>query len=126
MYAGVKDLAENPHNLQNPVMIQDRGLQRGDSITRDLHTKDLLTTSCITLHEMANMNASFTGNKLQHPACFKRCAVRGRLAARAAAQATDDLGFKMMRRGVKEASNETLLSPRFYTTDFDTMETMFS
>jgi magnesium-protoporphyrin IX monomethyl ester (oxidative) cyclase len=45
---------------------------------------------------------------------------------KAAAQATDDLGFKMMRKGVKEASNETLLSPRFYTTDFDAMEDMFS
>ena len=31
-------------------------------------------------------------------------------------------GFKEMRKGVKEAADETLLSPRFYTTDFDEME----
>ena len=72
------------------------------------------------------MNASFTTNKLQRPACFRQSPGRGRLVAKAAAQATDDLGFKMMRRGVKEASSETLLSPRFYTTDFDAMENMFS
>lgn len=43
----------------------------------------------------------------------------------ARAAASDD-GFKMMRRGVKEAADETLLSPRFYTTDFDEMEELFS
>ena len=75
---------------------------------------------------MANMNASFSGTQFQKPVCFRRTSCKGRLIARAAAQATDDLGFKMMRRGVKEASNETLLSPRFYTTDFDAMENMFS
>ena len=36
------------------------------------------------------------------------------------------MGFKLMRRGVKEAADETLLSPRFYTTDFDEMEELFS
>lgn len=30
-----------------------------------------------------------------------------------AAAATDDLGFKMMRKGVKEAAKETILSPRW-------------
>ena len=106
---------------QNP----GHSISKGDSITHDLQHKRFVDDSA---HHsiMANMNATFTSNKLQHPACFKRCAVRGRLVAKAAAQATDDLGFKMMRRGVKEASNETLLSPRFYTTDFDAMETMFS
>ena len=33
-----------------------------------------------------------------------------------AAAATEDLGFKTMRNGVKVASDETLLTPRFYTT----------
>ena len=47
------------------------------------------------------------------------------VSARAAA-AEGDMGFKMMRRGVKEAADETLLSPRFYTTDFDEMEELFS
>jgi magnesium-protoporphyrin IX monomethyl ester (oxidative) cyclase len=33
--------------------------------------------------------------------------------------------FEMMRQGVKVAAAETLLSPRFYTTDFDEMEQLF-
>lgn len=47
------------------------------------------------------------------------------MPARAAA-ATNELGFKEMRKGIKEAASETILSPRFYTTDFDEMEEMFS
>eukprot|EP00898_Chlorokybus_atmophyticus_P002118 jgi/Chlat1/2907/Chrsp2S04663 len=35
-------------------------------------------------------------------------------------------GFEIMRKGVKVASSETVLTPRFYTTDFDEMERMFS
>ena len=31
-----------------------------------------------------------------------------------------------MRRGIKEAANESILTPRFYTTDFEEMEEMFS
>ena len=54
-------------------------------------------------------------------------ACRPCVTARAAASSDKNaLGFKMMRRGVKEASDETLLSPRFYTTDFDEMEELFS
>ena len=44
--------------------------------------------------------------------------------AAAAAQA-DDLGFKLMRKGVKEAASDSILTPRFYTTDFEQMEEMF-
>merc|ERR1711970_1537869 len=42
----------------------------------------------------------------------------------AAANANNE-GFKLMRDGVKVAADETLLTPRFYTTDFDEMEQMF-
>ncbi|KAJ9533127.1 copper target-like protein 1 protein [Haematococcus lacustris] len=41
-------------------------------------------------------------------------------------QATAAGEFKMMRSGVKEASEESLLTPRFYTTDFEEMERLFS
>ena len=36
------------------------------------------------------------------------------------------MGFKTMRRGIKEASAESVLTPRFYTTNFEAMEEMFS
>lgn len=47
-----------------------------------------------------------------------------RVSATAATDA--DLGFKKMRDGIKVAADETLLTPRFYTTDFDEMERLFS
>lgn len=62
--------------------------------------------------------------------CSQRPArpVAARLAARAAAApaAQSELGFKTMRKGIKEAAGDTVLTPRFYTTDFDKMEQMFS
>ena len=48
------------------------------------------------------------------------------LRVRASQASADDMGFKTMRRGVKEAADETLLTPRFYTTDFDEMEQLFN
>merc|ERR1711976_1084068 len=41
---------------------------------------------------------------------------------RASANPNNKDGFKLMRDGVKVAADETLLTPRFYTTDFDEME----
>ena len=56
-----------------------------------------------------------------------RPAVVARRTVRAAAGAVDtDTGLKMARDGIKEAANENLLTPRFYTTDFDEMEQLFS
>lgn len=54
-------------------------------------------------------------------------AVPARAAAQVASTSQDEaLGFKVMRKGIKEASAETVLTPRFYTTDFDEMEELFS
>tara|TARA_B110000977_G_scaffold22612_1_gene27239 strand:- start:745 stop:1968 length:1224 start_codon:yes stop_codon:yes gene_type:complete len=48
-------------------------------------------------------------------------------SVRAAGAAVDnETGLKMARDGIKEAANENLLTPRFYTTDFDEMEQLFS
>jgi len=41
---------------------------------------------------------------------------RGRVVRARAAASTEDMGFKTMRDGVKVAADETLLTPRFYTT----------
>ena len=47
--------------------------------------------------------------------------VKRAVHARAATEA-EALGFKTMREGIKEAAEESVLTPRFYTTDFDEME----
>jgi len=44
----------------------------------------------------------------------------------AAAAVDENLGFKTMRAGVKVAADETILTPRFYTTNFEEMEASFS
>ena len=79
------------------------------------------------------MNSKIMQQKAFGPTCFgapvhaAKVSGNNRVVARAAAsQSSDDLGFTMMRRGVKEAASETVLSPRFYTTDFDETEEMFS
>ena len=48
------------------------------------------------------------------------------LKVRAAADVDQETGIKKMRDGIKEAASENLLTPRFYTTDFDEMEQLFS
>ena len=44
----------------------------------------------------------------------------------AGAAVDNETGLKMARDGIKEAASENLLTPRFYTTDFDEMEQLFS
>ncbi|GAX74025.1 hypothetical protein CEUSTIGMA_g1475.t1 [Chlamydomonas eustigma] len=54
---------------------------------------------------------------------------RSRGAVKVSATASSQekhLGFETMRDGIKVAAEESVLSPRFYTTDFDEMERMFS
>jgi len=51
---------------------------------------------------------------------------RPALSVRAAAATDKTMGFKTMRDGIKEAAPDTILTPRFYTTDFDEMEQLFS
>jgi len=56
-----------------------------------------------------------------------RKAARSGVKVMAEAKMDDqNLGFKTMRSGIKEAADENLLTPRFYTTDFEEMEQMFS
>jgi magnesium-protoporphyrin IX monomethyl ester (oxidative) cyclase len=52
----------------------------------------------------------------QAPRARVQRASRGAVVRVQAAASTEDLGFKTMRAGVKVASDETLLTPRFYTT----------
>merc|ERR1711966_197773 len=47
---------------------------------------------------------------------------QGAVVVRAAAATDAETGIKKMREGIKEAANENLLTPRFYTTDFDETE----
>ena len=72
------------------------------------------------------MNLGKLHQGVHRPVCFASVQKRNVAAKAAASQDSNELGFKMMRRGVKEAANETVLSPRFYTTDFDETEEMFS
>ena len=55
-----------------------------------------------------------------------RTAKRGSLSVRAAEKVDAETGIKLARDGIKEAASENLLTPRFYTTDFDEMEQLFS
>ena len=71
------------------------------------------------------MSSSLLGSRLvAAPRC--RASRQALGPVRAAAATSEDLGFKTMRRGIKEAADETVLTPRFYTTDFDEMEELFS
>lgn len=57
-----------------------------------------------------------TGKACSRAAPIKAAHVRrGAVTVRASA-ATDEMGFKLMRDGIKQASAETILTPRFYTT----------
>jgi hypothetical protein len=67
---------------------------------------------------MASMMATRTAARPLPAAKPARVAAisRGRVVKARAAAASEDMGFKTMRDGVKVAAEETLLTPRFYTT----------
>jgi magnesium-protoporphyrin IX monomethyl ester (oxidative) cyclase len=72
------------------------------------------------VHKAASFGNAVVARRAQRPVRFAG-------VARAAAGGVDaDTGIKKMREGVKEAADENLLTPRFYTTDFDEMEQLFS
>ncbi|KAI8468644.1 MAG: copper target 1 protein [Monoraphidium minutum] len=76
---------------------------------------------------MALMNSRVTARPMGAAKAARPAVIsRGRVVRARAAASTEDLGFKTMRDGVKVAADETLLTPRFYTTDFDEMEQIFS
>lgn len=59
--------------------------------------------------------------------CAARVSRARTVSVRATAQDLNSgLGFETMRDGVKVAAKESILTPRFYTTDFDEMEQIFS
>ena len=74
---------------------------------------------------MRRINGTLGAMRAGPATLAKRASGGGRAAFGVRAQASntedDTMGFKTMRKGVKEASDETLLTPRFYTTDFDEM-----
>lgn len=66
-------------------------------------------------------------NKTNSLGRCQRSAVRPIGAAGATNPGVDDTtGFETMRKGVKVAAKENILTPRFYTTDFEEMEKLFS
>ena len=55
---------------------------------------------------------------LSRSRCSRRCAVQIRASA---TTVDDETGIKLARKGIKEAADENVLTPRFYTTDFEEM-----
>lgn len=83
----------------------------------------IIVMSAFTLSRTAALGAGVTGRMTSS----RRSRARVARVPRAAAAGTDaETGIKKMREGIKEAASENLLTPRFYTTDFDEMERLFS
>ena len=60
------------------------------------------------------------------PPAARKAAKRASVQVRASTKVDEETGIKLTRDGIKEAASENLLTPRFYTTDFDEMEQLFS
>jgi hypothetical protein len=62
---------------------------------------------------LASKSMQMSRARVARPSRASRARV-ARVSAKAAT--SNELGFKTMRDGIKEASDETILTPRFYTT----------
>lgn len=65
---------------------------------------------------LASKSMQMSRANLASKARRARVASRGPVRVCATAASDSDMGFKTMRNGVKVAGDETLLTPRFYTT----------
>lgn len=66
-------------------------------------------------------------NKCNNARRCQKAAIQPIGAAGATNPSVDETtGFETMRKGVKVAAKENILTPRFYTTDFEEMEKLFS
>lgn len=91
-----------------------------------------MATRTAQVSRISARNASFKGQAARGHTALRPAVGKNVSAARlvtkcaASGNVADELGFKEMRKGIKEAASESLLTPRFYTTDFDEMEQMFN
>ena len=72
-----------------------------------------------------SMRSAKSSARLSAPAA-RKAAKRASVQVRASTKVDAETGIKLARDGIKEAASENLLTPRFYTTDFDEMEQLFS
>lgn len=78
---------------------------------------------CPALRSSAHKSFSSTPRVARKPCRPSRSS---KVQVHAVSASDENLGFQTMRDGIKVAAEESVLTPRFYTTDFDEMEELFS